>query len=171
MTPSKRPSNLVRAALFLAVLLSFLGVRPAQAQVTPSPLEPKDPGKATLFSVFAPGSGHLYAGERGTGLFLLAGSGAALVGGLMLSDFERDYDYTCSSGNCIDPDAYNPNYTPLLVGAGVAGALWLYGVIDAPRAARRTNRDHGLRASVDVAPVPVVRNGSVAPGFAMRVTF
>lgn len=165
------PLRTTLAACFVLLLVGCLPVRPAYAQGTSLDPHYKNPTKATLLSVVVPGGGQLYAGERGKGLFLLLGSSAALVGGAVLSTWESDYDYTCSSGNCIDPDAYDPNYTPMIVGAGLAGALWLYGLVDASKAARRANRKRGRLASVAVAAVPVVRGGTLQPGLSMRVTF
>ena len=152
----------------LAVLFFSCMLIDAEAQVKDPAY--KDPGRARLYSVFIPGSGHFYAGERGKGAFLLVGSSLALVVGVLQSDFESDFDFTCQSFNCTDPDAYDPNYTPLIVGTGIAGALWLYGLYDAPKAARRANQKRGL-ASLSIAPVPMMYNGGLKPGLSMRLKF
>lgn len=153
------------------IALLFFSAAPALAQVKNPGPPSKDPAKALLFSAVVPGGGQLYAGERGQGLFLLLGSTAALAGGAVLSNFELDYDYTCSNGNCIDPDAYNPNYVPMVVGAGIAAALWFYGLVDAPGAARRANRKRERVASIAMTPTPVMRGGTLEPGLSMRITF
>lgn len=153
-------SSKITLSLSLLVVLAC----PASARQGVSGPEVKDPGRATLYGFFVPGGGQWYAGERGRGAFLLVGSAAAVVGGAALSNFELNYDYTCGSGNCIDPNAYDPNYTPLLVGAGIAGALWLYGLLDAPKAARRANR----RQAVAVVPGTTTHTGRIAPGLTVR---
>lgn len=133
-------SYLSRATLIIATV-SMLGLAPAAAaQAVHGAPEYRSPGTARTLSIFAPGAGHFYSGEHAKATLLLTSSVGALVAGYVLSDFERDYDYTCQSNNCYDPDAYDPNYTPAVVGAGVAAAIWLYALIDAPSAARRANR-------------------------------
>ena len=155
---------LLPSILLLPILFVLLAC-PVSAQQRAAGPETKSPGRATLYSFFVPGGGHLYAGERGRGALLLVGSAAAVVGGAALSNFERDYDYTCASGTCIDPNAYHPDYTPFFVGAGVAGALWLYSLLDAPRAARRANR----QSAVAVAPGATTTTGRIVPGLTLRV--
>ena len=97
-----------------------------------SALSPERPSRksgttATLLAVLIPGSGHLYAGERGKGLALLAGTVAAAGIGY---SYSRS---TCpsSSDNC--------DVTPMVAADAVALGLWVYGVFDAHNATRRTN--------------------------------
>lgn len=98
---------------------------------------------------------------------MLPGSSAAIVAGYALSDWTYEYSF-----DSFDGSSYNEmNLTPFYVGLGVSGAMWLYGVIDASSAAKRTNRERGLLSSMEVAPIPVVRNGKVTPGIAMRASF
>ena len=172
MHPSRpglpRTARLIGGLALTTVL--FLSTLPAFAQRRTLEPRPKDPTKALVFSALVPGGGHIYAGERSQGLFLMLGSAAALVGGTVLSDFERDFDYTCSN-SCIGVDTYDPNYTPLLVGVGIAGALWLYGLIDAPGAVRRANQRRSTLASVTASPVPLARGRRLQPGVSMHITF
>ncbi len=165
-------SNIRRLYLLIYIVFfvcSLLSPSPASAQSL-SP-EYKDPSRARLFSIFIPGSGHLYAGESGKGAALLIGSGVALVGGVVLSDFEQDYDFTCASGNCIDPDAYAPNYTPLFIGAGIAGALWLYSLLDSSPAAHRANARNGISSRFTVSPGPLLADGSLKPAISLQFSF
>lgn len=103
----------------------------------------KNPGSAQLYSVVVPGGGQLYSGETVKGGVILVGT----VGGLAaaatalpkLQADGRSRDY------------YTTHGTTLGVGLGVAGALWLYGVLDAPHAARRANE---RRAQFTALPTP-----------------
>lgn len=170
MNSLHRLVNALPAGCAALIALLFLSAVPALGQVkNPSPRF-KDPSKALLYSAVVPGGGQLYAGERGKGLILLLGSTVALAGGAALSDFELGYDYTCSP-SCIGENEYAPDYAPMIVGAGIAGALWLYGLVNAPNDARRANRKHGLLASVAMTPTPVLRGSKLQPGLSMRVTF
>jgi hypothetical protein len=87
----------------------------------------KDGTVATLFSLLIVGGGQMYSGEVAKGAGLLVGSIGAVAVGL-----------TSSARSC---DLYgdNCNRGPAYVGEGIAGVLWLYGVIDAHYAARRVN--------------------------------
>ena len=82
---------------------------------------------ATLLAVVIPGSGHLYAGETGKGLALLAGTVAAAGIG---------YSYSKSKCPSSTDDC---DVTPMVAAEAVALGLWVYGVFDAHNATRRTN--------------------------------
>ncbi|MEM1056180.1 MAG: hypothetical protein AAGI52_11685 [Bacteroidota bacterium] len=125
--------------LLLAFLLTPLAVS----------AQDKSPGTARTISIFAPGGGHLYAGEPVKGVVLLAGT----IGGLAVAanaapklndDFQsRDY--------------YTRHGTALGVGLGIAGAAWLYGVLDSPHAARRANERR-----VEVSAMPTTSGARVS---------
>ena len=70
---------------------------------------------------------------------------------------------------CPDP-CWEFDTTPILVGAGIAGAIWLYGVLDAPGAARRANQRNGLVA-IELAPVLIAAEGRRQPGLQLRASF
>lgn len=163
-----RPAVLpiLRRALFPALLVGLLTGPGASAQVGPPA---KDPGTARLLSVFIPGAGHLYAGEPLRGVGMTAASAAALGWGLIGSNVFA-WDGTCASGNCINPDE-DPDYTQLYVGLGVAGAIWLVSVFDAPRAARRANERTGLLAAVSLHPVGIPADAGPWPGLGITIAF
>ena len=122
---------------------------------------------ATLLSVVVPGGGQIYAGAPVTGGLLLIGAGAALAVGAAASvaASEREPFFGCPAP-CWE---FEPSQ--LRIGAGVAGALWLYGVVDAPAAATRNNRRCGLLATVEVAPATFrTPSGSTAAGLTLRAS-
>jgi hypothetical protein len=127
---------------------------------------PKDPGVATLWSVFVTGAGQMYSGETGKGVGMLLGQMAATGAAFVLWDRERDEIHTYP----FPPGSPIPTYTdtttvsargPAYAALGIGGALWAYSLIDAAPAARRFNRRHSLT----VAPGP---RGTVRIGFALR---
>lgn len=125
-----------KALLLLGVGALLMAGRQAGAQQT-QPAGYKDPGTATVISVIVPGGGQMYADELGRGLTMLGISFGAPIAGAL----------TGSSGGVI-------------AGLAVSLATWVYGIVDAPRAARRYNAALGTRAtSMPMTPF-------VAQGFA-----
>ena len=97
----------------------------------------KDPSMATLYSFFAPGTGHMYAGERGKGVGMLALSVTGVV--LAASSLSCAADSSCES-------------TTGKMTLGAAGMLaffgsWIYGIMDSDDAVRRYNNRYGLAAA------------------------
>jgi hypothetical protein len=99
-----------------------------RAPATRTALQPgdpgyKDPGVALLVGFLLTGGGHMYAGETTTGVLYLLGT-ATLAG--------------VAIGTCNSYDGCGRTITS----AAIAGALSLaiFSVIDAPSAAKRTNR-------------------------------
>ena len=148
----------MRRALLALVLASSWGL-PASAQPTHAA---KSPSTATVLSAVIPGGGQIYAGETAKGGLLLVGSGTALATGAVVAKREPYF-------GCPDP-CWEFDTAPLLIGAGVAGALWLYGIVDAAGAARRANRRHGL-ASLELAPVRIAADGRHRAGVSLRASF
>lgn len=103
------------AQLFLGISALLVVVGQASAQEV-QPIGSKSPGTATVISVIVPGGGQMYAEELGLGLTILGISTAAPLAGAL----------TGSSGG-------------VLAGLAVSVAAWVYGIVDAPRAARRHN--------------------------------
>jgi len=104
----------------------------------------KDPSMATMLSFFAPGSGQIYAGERGKGGALLALSTVGVVVAARSLSCAAASDCESSTGGMT---------------LGAAGMLaffgsWLYGIVDAGDAARRFNLRNGIAAS-GVRPIVV----------------
>jgi hypothetical protein len=127
----------------------------------------KDPTTATVVSLLVTGGGHIYAGETGKGLLLLTGSIGSVIAGMALSD-------PVGSVDCYDFDCTisEPNNTPLYVGVAASLGLWLYGLVDAGPAARRTNMSmaQGSRVSISPTVAPSTRGG-LRTGIALRATF
>jgi len=111
----------------------------------------RDPGMATMISFFAPGGGHIYAGERGKGAVLLA----LFVTGVAVT---VDQLSCASSSSC---ESTTGGMTLGAAGMLAAVGSWTYAVYDADDAARRANLAHAI-ASSGVAPV-------IAPGVGGRV--
>ena len=149
------------------VLLTDLNVpQDPGAAVAPqrSPLY-KDPGTARTTSFALPGGGHLYAGETAKGAALLIASVGSFIGGYALSNDTEAF--TCDE-NFISCET-STDYSYLAGGAVVGAVFWALGVLDAPRAARRTNERNGLTAAL--RPVPLRVAGHVRPGLALHVRF
>lgn len=113
------------------------------------PAQRKDPGVATLWSVFLPGGGQIYAGETGKGIGLLVGHAAALGTAIAVWDHEKTVTRTFAYPPGHVPPTYTqtvrvPDHAPRTVALSVAGALWLYSLVDAAPAARRHDRRLGL---------------------------
>jgi hypothetical protein len=120
----------------------------------------KDPSMATLYSFFAPGTGHMYAGERGKGAGMLALSVTGVV--LAASSLSCAADSECES-------------TTGKMTLGAAGMLaffgsWIYGIMDSDDAARRYNNRYGLTAS-GVRPiiVPGIDRGRTGIGLSVEL--
>ena len=115
----------------------------------------RDPGTATLYAVFSPGVGHLYARETKKGLTLmLVGYGGLIGGGLGAS-------LSCLSGEGC-------SHTPFFLGLLVFVGAWGYGIYDAGNAARRTNERNGISASLRPTAITLA-DASVRPGLALQV--
>ena len=106
----------------------------------------KSESTAVLWSVFVPGSGHIYAGEKRKGLALLASAGL----GASLFAMSLEHDEGCDYDVCSVREA---NPTGLVVGGAAIVGAWAYGLIDSRRAARRHNERRGLGRGVHVAPL------------------
>lgn len=111
---------------------------PSNVSCTATPAAPegyKEPGIAILIAVLVPGGGHLYTGEVGKGLTLLAVGYGGIAAGDVIG---------ISSGNAA----------PIAVGALAYLGAWIYGIADAGPSANRVNALHGLGSvSSHVSPV------------------
>lgn len=104
----------------------------------------KSAGAATLLSLLVPGGGQMYAGEVGNGLLYLGTTIAAPIVGLYLAEAAyANCDYDC------DYDTGSVTY-----GVVFGASTWLWSVLDAGDAARRTNAKMARTAarSFDLAP-------------------
>ena len=116
----------------------------------------RDPQTAQILGSFIPGAGHVYAGENLRGLGL---GGAALIGivsGIVFLN-ERECRLVSFGVESCDPDASTVNKVSGVTNLVVGVAAWVFGAIDAPRAARRSNE----RARQRVSVAPFLRNDVV----------
>jgi len=104
----------------------------------------------------------LYSGETVKGGLLLVGA----IGGLAVAANELP----ALAEDVPDRGYYTTHGTRFGVGLGVAGVLWLYGIVDAPGAARRANQRNGL-ASLEVMPVWIAADGRQRAGVSLRASF
>lgn len=116
----------------------------------------KDPGTATLVSVLMPGAGHLYAGETGKGLGVMAVSAGSIGAGYYFSSCPGAQD-SCGQ-------------TPLYIGVGLHLANWIWSIVDAGDAARRHNR-RLLSDNVSMRPVAGVHGSALASGIQLTMRF
>jgi len=127
----------------------------------------KETGTATLWSVLITGGGQFYAGESGKGLALLGGSLGSVILGAALST-----DATCDISG-FNISCNEANFTPLYAGIGASLALWIYGIMDAPKAAKRTNAKNGYvqRNPFKIRPIALLDAKILRPGVQLSVTF
>ncbi len=136
----------------------------------------KSVGTAAALGVVIPGGGEFYAGNTGKGLAVLGGSAAALAAGYLITSEEVvGVSYTANGTPQCDATGTSCTYPvtkveeveetrQIVYGAAAAGALWLYGLIDGVRTAKRSqagsaedqvSEDRGV--SLEVAPADGVR--------------
>ena len=113
----------------------------AQADTTISAL--KSPGLARLIGII-PGAGHMYAGEVGPGFLYLGGTLSLLLAGALSGASECLVEVFSFETECGQT-------APETVTLIAAGGLWVWSIVDAGRAARRTNAKRA-RASLILEP-------------------
>jgi hypothetical protein len=115
---------------------------------------PKSPSTARVIGII-PGAGHMYAGEVGRGFLFLGGTlGLVFVAALFgVTDCLDDATFFGQS-DC----GRSTGETVSLI---AAGGLWVWSIVDAGRAARRTNAKRAASASLILEPahIPVARGG------------
>jgi len=133
----------------------------------------REPQKAFCLACLIAGGGHFYTGETKKGAALLGIAAAGLIGGAVLSSGESDDPFDCE----YNPETFEcepeSNRTPLLIGAGVAAASWIYGIVDSRPSAARVNARNGHQiggAAVEMQPVlGLTRGGEPGAGLHVRV--
>jgi hypothetical protein len=156
---------------------------PGEEEPTDSLVGGKSVGAAAALGIM-PGGGELYVGNTAKGVVILVGAAAAVaVGALLTSEDTTNVAFTSSGspGGPSDSRAYpvdvettieEKNY--IVVGAAVAGALWLYGLIDGIMTAKRSQTppaqdeadgDPGL--SLQLLPIDGIR---IAPAGFSQIT-
>lgn len=114
----------------------------------------RQPTTALVLAVL-PGAGHMYAGEYLKGVWFYFGTVSGIGGGILVYSMNRcSFDF---SGTC-DPDPEWPHQLLGIAGIGMGVGIWVYNLVDAPRAARRASERH-RRERVSVVPVVRERVG------------
>lgn len=137
-----------RMTLVLAVALVLCPPRLA-AQVTAdaAPASPqrahgKSSTAASIIGVI-PGAGHIYVGETGRGLAFVGGMfGSLMLGSMLLA---THCVIQAAGQEACGESALNAATIPFF-------GVWAWSIVDAGRAARRTNAKRGLTASLMVVP-------------------
>lgn len=131
----------------------------------------KSVGTAAALGVVFPGGGEFYAGNRTKGIIVTAGAAAALAAGYLIKTEDPIGEPTfqvvgqCTPSSCEVLRVQQVEETrQLVIGAAVAGAFWLYGLVDGIRSAGRDRRP-ALReeaerpaAAVQLLPLDGVRH-------------
>lgn len=142
-------------AFSTAVLCALaLAIRPSAAQQSESPR--KSETTATVLGVLLPGAGHIYAGEMGRGLLLMATAGLAFAYGFSDGQCKRPY---------TDVRTCELDKNETLAGISLATALGIYAFSagDAHRAARRANAGRGLVIGPLIASPELMISSIVRP--------
>ena len=141
--------------LALSVILA-LGQGVSLAEEGSHQLGYKDPKTAAEWGYLLPGLGHMYAGVGGKGFLLMGTSAGALAGGWIITLTSGDAN--AEVGDNYDFSVGEKNWTPSYIGSGIYLLGWLYSVVDAPKAAQRTNLKRGFSGRpVHVAPYVTAR--------------
>ena len=153
-------ASITRNAFCIAavtLLSSVAASSPASAQVASRGADAsdslatwyRDPHTAQILGSFIPGAGHLYAGEKLRGLGL---GGAAVIGiasGIVFLESRECHLVSFGVESC-DQEPSSVNRINGITQLGVGIAAWVFGAIDAPRAAQRANER--ARQRVSIAP-------------------
>jgi hypothetical protein len=135
----------------LAVSLLFATTAAAQVSSPSAATQPdttapplKSPTAARVIGII-PGAGHMYAGEVGRGFLYLGGTLGILLAGALLSAAECTADLLSNTPDCGSTTAET-------VSLIAAGGLWVWSIVDAGRAARRTNAKRAASVSLLIEP-------------------
>jgi len=161
MSPFAR--NTTRTVV-VAMLLCGAAAAPAHAQdatrevATPDSLASwyRDPHTAQILGSFIPGAGHFYAGEKLRGLGLSAAAVIGIASGIVFLEKRECHLVTFGVESC-DPEELTLNRINGITQLGTGVAAWVFGAIDAPRAAQRAND----RARQHLSVAPFVRDDGV----------
>ena len=105
----------------------------------------KSPATARLIGII-PGAGHMYAGEVGRGFLYLGGTLGILLAGV-----------AASADDCLNElfSSEPCGRTAQTVSLIAAGGLWVWSIVDAGRAARRTNTKRAATTSLLLEPTRI----------------
>ena len=105
--------------------------------------------RAAALGVVVPGGGEFYTGNRTRGIIVAAGALTSLVAGYLITTEDEIGEPTFT---VIDPEQCTSTSCPVrvtrrieetrqvLIGAAVASAFWIYGLVDGIMTARRSER-------------------------------
>ena len=163
---------MVEDSLYATTSVRVIAAGPA-VDLVPSTRR-KSVGTAAILGIF-PGGGEFYVGNTTKGIVVLGGAAAALTAGFLLSSEDtlsvmreliatEPCIQTCSYEVVTTAEVEEKNY--VVVGAAVAGAFWLYGLIDGILAAKKSQtvadsvqEPGGQGMSLQLAPPDGVRFG------------
>ncbi len=109
----------------------------------------KSAGTAAALGLFVPGGGEFYSGNTAKGVVVLLGAAGALAAGyLITSQEELSMTLSPTAPQSCDPlaafcrvsvskESEIKETRQIVIGAAVAGAFWLYGLVDGIRSAKR----------------------------------
>jgi hypothetical protein len=133
---------------------------------------PKSVGTAAGLGIF-PGGGEFYVGNTAKGAVVLGGAAAALAAGFLLTSEDTIsvvrrtiQQPSCTGSNCsyeVETTAEVEETDYVVVGAAVAGAFWLYGLIDGIMTAKKSqagaakSASDGGGLSLEIAPRDGIR--------------
>jgi hypothetical protein len=172
-------ANLAGAALAPFAGLEPINVNDIAGEEVSAPADAqqsgyRNPEKAFCLACLVAGGGHFYTGETVKGAVLLGAAAAGLIGGAVLSsdggDEFGDCEYNPETFEC-EPKG---GKTPLLIGAGIAAASWIYGIVDSRPSAQRINTRNGMQvgaAAIETQPWLGLREGGFGGGLNFRVTW
>lgn len=124
-------------------------VREAAAGATGVDRSALSVNKAAALGVVVPGGGEFYTGNRTKGIIVAAGAVTSLVAGYLITTEDEIGEPTFT---VIDPEQCTQTSCPVrvtrrfeetrqvLIGAAVASAFWIYGLVDGIMTARRSQR-------------------------------
>lgn len=116
----------------------------------------RDPHTAQTLGSFIPGAGHIYAGEKLRGLGLGAAALGGIASGITFANKNNCRLVTFGVERC-DASVSSANQISGITQIAVGVAAWVFGAIDAPRAAQRANEQARRRVSI----VPSLRDDAV----------
>ena len=126
----------------------------------------RDPQTAQALGSFIPGAGHIYAGESLRGLGLGGAAVISIASGIFFLN-KRDCHFVNIGLQACDSEPSSVNTINGITQLAVGVAAWVFGAIDAPRAAQRANERWRRR----VAVAPLLRDDLVRqPALGVAVT-
>jgi hypothetical protein len=152
-------ARIATVTMLLSVVAASAGAQDStRAVATPDSLASwyRDPHTAQTLGSFIPGAGHVYAGEKLRGVGLGAAALTGIASGIVFLNKNNCRLVTFGVESC-DAPVSTANQISGITQIAVGAAAWVFGAIDAPRAAQRANAQARRR----VAATPFLRQGVV----------